>query len=450
MPLQPFVAKPYTTPQASQPRFAVKLDGNWYLGKAYDYRSNAHGATDQASVALPVSGFSSLASNAPPGFSKTYPDWTLSIQRAQELGNANQPVVVELWAGFPSNPSALSASSLSGLVLRFRGIVDAYSVKLYANTTTFTCRSLAAPLASTQITTPFPRQDTMTTTAFLQAQCNRFGLQLATPKLAAAPNLMIDVLGGEFISGVRNWYIWALMVQCAQLDNVDIWVDRTGTLHYEAATLVTRARVPFTWGRDCTEIEGTHSPQYSKNVQVQVHSWTKRTRTTSATRATTGTDGSLVLTSYTRQVTSTPIFGTTQSLTTSISSNGTVTTGLSSSSGGSSSGSTGYSSSATDTGKERYYFFPQNKTKDQCLAMAQAIWYQISEHEYSITIDAPVTPDKLPLVDVTANIALAGHPMQLFNKDLYFPREIDESFDAIQGFGWRISAVNHQLPQGAV
>jgi hypothetical protein len=455
-PLNPVVWKPIF--QHQSPRFLIKIDGNTYFGESYVYSQNAHGATDEATIVLPIDGKANFAGVTGGGLASLYPDWTVSIQRSDEAGNAGQPVVAEIWAGYPTNLAGVNQKSLDGLYLRFRGCVDMYSAVLEDNTTTFTCRSLAFPLTSTKIVTPFPREDSVTTIAWIQQQAKRFGLKMAPPKLGNPPVLMIDVLGGEFITGVRGWFIWDLMLQCAQIDDVDLWVDRTGTLHYEAASLVgtpdgQRAKVYYQWGMNCKGLASTHSPQFSKNVRVQVHSWTPRTRTASVTRVQTNPDGGITTNSYTRVVTSTPIFGTTSSLTTSISSNGTVTTSEGTSSGGGASGGTG---SENESGIQKYIYFVRNKTLAQCEAMAQQIWRQISMHEYAIKLRAPVTPADLKIMDVEAKIVLDGHPMAAFNSTGkggqlgYWPREITEYFDPKTGFYWDIDAVNHTLAAGAV
>jgi|SRR6185437_8317394 len=451
-PLNKVVWKPVYLRQA--PRCLVKIDGNIYFPKSYTYTQNAHGATDEATITLPIDGKANFAGISGGGLSSLYPDWTVSIQRSDEAGNAGQPVVAEIWAGFPTNLAGVSQKSLDGLYLRFRGCVDMYSGVLEENQTTFSCRSLAFPLTSTKIVTPFPREDSVTTIAFIQQQAARFGLKLAPPKLANPPFLMIDVLGSEFITGVKGWYIWDLMLQCALMDDVDIWVDRTGTIHYEAASLVgnpngQRAKVYYQWGSNCKGLASTHSPQFSKNVRVEVHSYTPRTRTGSVTRVQTDLNGGIKTSSYTRQTSSTPIFGTTSSIITTISSNGTVTTSESTSSGGGANGGTG---SESESGIQKHIFFVKNKTLAQCEVIAQQIWRQISMHEYAIKLRAPVTPADLKVMDVTAKIVLSGHPWALFNEPFsyFWPREIVETFDTKTGFFWEIDAVNHELPQGAV
>ncbi|MDE2102103.1 MAG: hypothetical protein KGL39_32960 [Patescibacteria group bacterium] len=414
-----------------QPRAMVIIDGHGYPLDSFRCSYNAHGATDEATVVLPISGDASPELPA-------YPDWTTSIARSDELGNGNVPVFIKIYAGF-GTPNTL----------RFSGTVDMYSVQFDGNKTTFTARSLAGPLTSTKITTPFANQETMTTQAFIQKACATFGLSTKFTPNPSGYGTMLDVLGSEYVTGVRSWYIWDLMLQCAQYDDVDIWVDRSGVLHYEAASLIKRANLEYVWGSNILRLTGTHSPQFSRNVSVQVHSWTKQTRITSVARIQTDVDGGVTVTQYTRAVTSTPIFGTTEVVRTSISGDGTVTVGTTTSSGGSANAGTGFASAASDTGKQRYIFFVKNKTLAQCVQIANNIWRQISQHEFAIKLSAPVTKSSLAVMDVTASIVLYETPMSGFNVG-YWPRQIVESFDTSSGWMWDIDAVNHELAQGAV
>jgi hypothetical protein len=451
-----------TPTQAQQPRFLVNIDGNWYYGESYSCTLNAHGATDQATITLPVDGVGNIPGFTGGGLHSAYPDWSVDLQRSDAAGNASVPVIAEIWAGYPPDVSTFGPLNRAGLICRFAGVVDQYTVTFEDNKCTFSCRSMAFPLTSTKIVVPFPDEPQVTTVAFIQQQAARFGLQVAQPLLSAPPVRMIDVLGGLFITSVRSFYIWELMLKCALFDDVDIWVDKTGTLHYAAASLVQRAPVYYIWGHNCKGISGTHSPQFSKNIKVTVRSWTTRTRTTSISKVTSNPDGGYNLQSYSRVVKSTPIFGTTESLVTTYHNDGTVTTSLSEGGGGGASGGTG---SESESGIENYFYVIRNKTLAQCDAIAQQRWRQISMHEYAIRLRAPVTPGNLPVMDVTAKLVISGLPMTWFNSDAspglgqpgpelsggYWPRQIVETLDTKSGgYRWEIDAVNHELAAGAV
>jgi hypothetical protein len=440
-PVVPLKKKPVY--ESLVPRISATIDGKQYLPKSYVLTTNAHGATDTATVEIPIS---------------TNPDWTQQIARSDSGGNANKPVPIEIF---------LDLNNTGIFMSRFVGIVDQYSAAGAADGCTFSCRSMAAPLTSTKITTPFTAGSSITTVAFIQQQAARFGL---TTNIVLAPGQqpaqMIKVLGAEFVTGVRNWNIWDLMLQCAQYDDVDIWVDRTGQLNYQATSFITRNPLQYVWGENILDLVGTHSPQFSRNVQVEVHSYTKRTRQSSGSRAQSLINGGMQTTNWSRKVIGSPIFGTTDYVSTSYNSDGTVTTTKSSLSGGSA--SSGPTKFATESGVERYIFYVANKTPADCDLISKRIWRQISMHEYSIKLTVPIMQSALGVMDVTADIEVYGFPLSAFNQNPstgkssiagvpdsqvgggYWPREIVETVDINRGAIWEVDAVNHSLAAGAV
>jgi hypothetical protein len=419
-PLLPVQFEKYVENQT--PTTYVLIDGNRFTPRSWTIEENAHGATDTASITLPIS---------------NGPDWTQAIYRGSDAGNSEQPVYVKIYAGMVQP------------ILRFWGIVDIYSGRLTAtpdgDAITFSCRSFAAPLISTKITTPFSGP-TSTTTQFIQQQAARFGLNTQI-LLAGAPLTMQQVLGNEFSTGVHNVEIWRLMLQCAVQDDVDIWVDGN-TLWYAAPSLISRVTADMKWGRDIETLDFSHATQFSKNIRVEVRSYTKRIKQSSYVRYETGANGKGVITSEgSRTVTSTPVFGTTQSITNTISNTGTQTVTSSNTTGGSSSGSAGVP--AAESGKELYTFYVKNKTQQQCFDLAKKFWRQISQHEFSITLNFPVTAKKLPVIGKTSLIRLHGTPFAYLNST-YWPRRITETFDPESGWNWSIVAINHEGPNGEV
>lgn len=429
----PFVKKPVY--KSLHPLTFVKIDGRVYRPKRWEISSNAHGATDTGSVRFPISG---------------YPDWSMTLLRDASIGNANKPVEIEIFA---------DPMGQGNYVQRFSGLVDYYEPILDESNeyTEFYFRSKAAKLTSDKITTPFGSSsgltDQSTTVAFIQQQAAAYGL---TPIINLAPGqqpgTMLQVLGSEFVTGVRNWVKWQLMLQCAQFDDVDIWVDRRGNLNYQAAAFIERNVIQYVWGENVKSLRLRHSPQFSKNIRVEVRSYTPRTVTSTTTRVTTALDGGIDIEQSSRIATGSPIFGTTSVVTTSINSNGDQSvTGRNVTGGASSSGFTNF---ATEGGQERYIFYIKNATPTVCNDTAQRLWRQISMHEYGAQIVAPVTEQSLAVMDVTALVQLYGAPMAAFNYQpgygQYWPRTIRETFDTTEGWFWEIDGVNHELPQGEV
>ncbi len=417
IPLAPVLSNPFFEDQ--NPTTYVLIDGLRFTPVAWSIESNAHGATDTATLTLPIS---------------NGPDWTQTIYRGDDAGNADQPVYVKIYAG------------LTTPRLRFWGIVDLYTARLTGDEDgdriTFQCRSLGAPLLTTKITTPFAGQQS-TTAQFVAQQAARFGLN--TQILVSSPLTIQQVLGHEFATGVHSITIWELMLQCAVQDGVDIWVDQN-TLWYASPDLIARTTIDLAWLRDIKSIDCSHATQFAKNVRVEVRSYRKRVRTSTYARYQTGPDGSSVLEqSGSRVVTSSPVFGTNQSVSTTVSSSGSTTTTVSTLTGGSASGSAGVP--AGESGKELYTFYFPNKSQSDCATLAKILWQRISQHEFAISIELPVTAAKLALMGKTALLNLHGLPYAYFNAQ-YWPRRITETFDTSSGWNWAIDAINHQGPNG--
>ena len=417
-PLAPVSPEAYT--EAQTPTTYCIIDGHRVVPHSWQVESNAHGASDTATVALPIS---------------NGPDWTTAIYRGDLTGNADEPVYIQIFAG------------LNQPLLRFWGVVDIYSGRLSGgqdgDTITFQCRSLAAPLMTTKITTPFAGAN-MTTVQFIEQQALRFGLNYNV-NVVNTPLTMQQVLGNEFATGVKNRGIWDLMLQCALQDDVDLWVDGN-TIWYVTPSALSRNTVDLKWMRDVLDVEFSHAPQFSKNIQVEVRSYVKRVKQSSFSRTRSGANGlGTITTSGSRTVTSSPQFGTTQNVTTTISNTGATSTTVTNTTGGNSIGTA--SAPAAFSGREVYTFYVKNKTPQQCADLANKFWRQISQHEFSVTINLPVTSKKLGKVTRTSLVRLHGTPFAYVNTT-YWPRRITETFSPTEGWNWSLECINHENPQG--
>jgi hypothetical protein len=398
----------------------VTINGVQCSFKSFSYDGNAHGATDTATVIIAI---------------KTNPDWT-----AQLPTGTNAPIYANVYVGYVDE-----ASGAAAYTLRFAGCVETYDIDEDGDETTFELRSLAMPLIANKITTPFASQQ-MTTIQFIQEQAARFGLGVNI-NVAATATLQ-DVLASEFVTGVRNWTIWDLMLQCAQYDDVDVWVDKSGVLNYQAAFAVDRTPISLYYGRDLRRLRGKHSPQYSKNIKVEVRSYVKRTRISTTSRIISNPAGGGVTTqTSTRTVTGEPVFGTNETVTHSISPTGQVTSTVTSLTGGAS--SSGFTSIASESGLEVYPVYVSGKNTQACDDLAAKMERQIAMLEYITTLSIPVTADLLPVMDITALLNVTGSRFSKLNAS-YWPRKLTESLDAGDGWVWEVECVNHTLPQGAV
>jgi hypothetical protein len=417
--------------QVLSPRSLVQINGEYYVPESWSLEINAHGATNTATIKIPIKG---------------NPDFTQTLFR----GNNQAPIPVTVLCGFPSKPAPPKIMA-SQLIPRFVGTVDSYEPILSATEyeVIFHCRSAAAALIDNKITVPIMGA-AQTSVAFLESVTKQFGLQSKTYLPSGfSPVTLPMVFNGTFMYGVHNIRIWDLLLQCAQFDDVDVW-ESLGTVYYGAPGSIPRNTVNLQWLQDVERLDGSHSPNFNRNIIVVVRTYQAKTRTSVSTRTITNpfTGGGVTVSTVSRTITSQPIFGTTERVSTSISSTGDVVTTTSSTTGGLQTGQAG--GSVSETKKERYVFYVRNIDAAHAQALANAKWRQLSMHEYSMSFELPVTTSLADQLSITSLIQLSGHPYSAFNAK-YWPRRITENWEPMStGWTWKIDCVNHVLPQGAV
>lgn len=439
----PFVGAPFQ--EANDPRALIYFpDYGIVIPDSYNLTLAIHGASDTATVVVP---------------NKGAPDWTQVLRRDTSLGNANDPVYIQIYAGFKKGTQD---PTLSNLKLRFWGVVDQFEIDWGPpnDWTTFTCRSLAAPLIDTKVVVPFTQN--FTTVEFVAYAAKTAGMPAPVTHLIAPPATMQQVLAQELLAGVHSFSLWEMLVRAALTDDCDVWVTPTGVIHYEARTRTTRLKTPMLLGRDINvPVQFTHSPQFSKNVQVDIKIYNPQTKTATISRALLSPDGSSMnLISGTRTVTSEKIFGTLTTVTHSISqpyasmggtnipSMATTTVSTAAPGGGTFNASAGEGKVAGDSGKEKYVLWLKGGiTQQQALAQARQMFLEISQHEYSARFRVPITEKLIETFDINNNIQLQGVPYRFFNGE-YWPRELTEIYSVTGGFDWDVHAINHAPPQG--
>jgi hypothetical protein len=431
---------------AAQARACVKIDGQLYSIKGYHISKNAHGETNGASFKLPYPG---------------NPDWTQQLFRDSSVQGAagNRPVYAEIWAGFPPNPG--STPSLDGLTRRFYGVVDTYDPQ-DMDVTEFMLRSIAAPLTTDRITT---NVQNLTTVDFLRQIAAPYNIPVVVDPELTNPFTLAKIYAQEFVVGLRNLIKWDVLLRASLFDDVDVWED-DGTLYYvhpwnvqsvmeSQAKSASRNYGPLNlqYGTNVESFHPSHAPQFSRNIRVQVHSYTAKTRVSVTTRVQ-SVFGGVAVSQVSKVSTATPQWGTNSGTTTTYYNDGRPpTTSSFSSSGGSASGS---NAPISESGLENYDLYLPNLTSPECQAWTQAIWRQVSQHEYSGDFRLAVTPELLPYLNIENRFFMNGYGMHFFNTE-YWPRTLDESFDMAanpgetDAGGWTITshAVNHTLPLGS-
>ena len=457
-------------------RVVVQIENDFYLPSHVEVEHNAHGATDSAQVVLPIS---------------SNPDFSVMFQRSDGSNgtpdNADQPVYISIFAGYPTNPAPQSKDT-SQLSLRFFGILDVYSARFSSDEVTFRCRSLAAPLVDFPATYLAMNQ---TSAQLVTELASEYGLTpnilLVNPAVTVQEVFASEFVGGaNFAATVANVKAWDLLLKCALFDDVDVWVGLTDgipTLNYAAPSLIPRTTVNLVYGRDLIDLTVEHSIQYAKNIRVEVHTYQKRVKQSTTHRVDTLLSGGIDETPSSKTVVSSPVFGTAEQTSTTTSGTGGVSTTLTNISGGASTATT---QPGKESAQERYVRYIPNLSPQMCQQVARAIWRQISMHEYRQNITFPMTPSLLKVFDISMLLNVTGSPYNNANSVFtgegpitntatlsssnappvssspvsvnatrtdtrYWPRRITETIDQ-NGSGWTLAAetVNHSLPQGSV
>lgn len=385
---------------------------------------NAHGSTDSAEITLPIKGA---------------PDFTAWLYVNPSM---IAPIPVQIYVGLFQGTQAGGVST-SGLTQMFSGQLDLYGIKLKADSVTFKCRSLGAPLVDNRITA-IPRN--MKTTDFVKKMAAQYGLStnIQLPS-GQYPLTVAEVYAHSFAVGLQNQRIWDLLLTMANFDDVDVWVSGS-TLNYCAPGQVSRTTLDLKYGRDLIDLGIDHAPLFSKQIRVEVRTYNKHTKQASIQRVETSPGGGVKITTSSKTVTATPQFGTANTSSTSISSTGAQTTTSTTSTGGSASSTTGQGS---ESNIERYIIYKPGISPQAANQLANATWRRISMQEFSVNITLPLTRSKLPMLNITNLIRLHGTPFVKANST-YWPRKYTYDIDIESGAILTIEAVNHELPQGAV
>ncbi len=433
-PLQKVASNPKFT--TSAPQYVAVIDSKRYPVVEFEIDLNAHGATD--------SGYVTLAIGSNPDFSVDLfrGDQTYSPTGPLAISN-NSPVYIELLAAVPSVAGAAQLTRI------FWGIVDIYSPQFSANKVRFNVASLGSPLVRDKITRISQNE---TTVQFVESAAAQYGLAV-NAQVIGTPLTIQEVLGREFVGGsnfaasLYGMKYWDLIIQCALFEDVDAWVDQ-GTLYFIAPSLLKRNTVELQYGRDfalANGLTGTHSPQYNKNIEVRVHTYQRKTRMVTSTHAASDGAGGVTVTTNTKKVTSQPVFGTPNLVSTSTSADGSVSTRNSSSSGAGK--FTGGGSPGSETGKEIYDRWIPNLSPAAATKRALSEQRQISQHEYQLDMLVPITPALFGQISRTSLLHFTGCPYLNFN-GLYYPRQITMRASLSEAFAYNIKTVNHVLPTG--
>lgn len=449
----------------------IVIDQNRYLASHATWSENAHGASDQATIVVSLSTSPDFPSELFRGEILSAKETAMQgtggavsasnakarLIAATSLGiDPNAPVYLELYAGFTQNPE-VGSTNIDQLHRQFYGVVDTYSGSFDADTVTFTARSLAARLIDNKLTNISLNQ---TIEQFIRTQSAFYGLPdpvfnfpYGFVPATIQQVLAYDQIGGAgFSTAIHNMSPMDLIVRGSTVDDTETWVDvRTGAVHYESPLDVdkTRTQITMKYGRDWKTLSSTHSPHNSKRIQVDVHAYSPHTRISVTVRSEVDEDGT-VTTGDPRVVTATSqaLFGGDQTLSTSTNpATGSSSSTISSGTGGSFTARA--KQGAGESAVQHYSLYVSGLSPEQARARANAYRRQISQHEYAIEGEFPMTQRLAQSLTITALLDIKGTPWNLVN-DLYFPRVLDHTLSVEEGWHVKVNALNHRIANGGV
>lgn len=383
----------------TRPRAVAEIFGIRAIPTMFEITDNAHGVASTATVALPTAG---------------NPDWSV---RLQTNSDANGAIIARIYAGFPSDPIP-GSTNIAQIVPRFVGLLEKGSFRATADTATFEITSLAALLQIDKQTTLSQNQ---ITTQFVRDACAATGV-LPAPVIRLRPGQkgisLATVFSQDQVVGVHNLKAADLIEACAEADDVDFWVDRvTGVPHYVAQTLEGRQSYAFDYGSSLVELEGSHEQLAAKNFEVEVRLWNPHTTTSHNVRGTVAADGTVSLKRNTRINSQMPLWGTAGSTSVSTGSSSSGASSFSSSDSNSTGG--GFNSGAISlpkaSSKQRYIVHMHNCSPNDADNFARRFAQRLARYVYQVTLNAPVTPALLKVLNLETCFTLQNCPWHAFN-----------------------------------
>lgn len=421
-----------------QPRAVVVLAGTAYLPLSVEVTTSAHGTLGTASATLPIS---------------SNPDFSMLLQSQQNDGS----VAAQIYIGFPASPSA-DLNDFTQLQRVFWGVIDTIEPRFgEQNEVAITMRSLGALLELSKHTNLSLNE---TTVSFVKAAAIAVGLKYNIQlKKNQQPGTLGSVYGYDLSTGFHNERVNQTLIECAEYDDVDCWVQ-DDTLNYCDPGSITRTVVPLRWGHDFISFSGKHSPQFNKNIRVEVRTCNPKIRFSHTVRYSYDANGNATVTESTREAVSTTDFGSnatnrsssTQNLTTGASSTSTTQTAADPQGGVF---NTGQTTIPTDTSAELYVVRIANLDRAKANALAQTIALQISRNEFSATMTLAPSAKQLKDINITSWITVTDLPYSRFNTSpqykYYWPRRITLRLDMNGGgLEMTIDAINHRLAQAEI
>ncbi len=301
-----------------------------------------------------------------------------------------QDMYVELFIGFPQNPSAYTSDDLTSWIY---GQVDHITIDPIANTIEVDGRDLTRVFIDAKTTQKWPNQ---TSSQIATQLATSHGL---TPAVTATTTLVGKYYEIDHVNMSDERSEWDILNYLADLEGFKVWV-RGQTLYFQAPPDPTKT-TPYDIVYQVTStnagpkanfeaVKFTRSLTVSRGIQVKIRSWNKK---------------------YAK--------GFTVSYPSNVK---TIKVGQ----------------STVGAGGQIYSKTVPNLTKDQALQFAQKWYSQLIAHE--LKIDGLTMPGDND-VDITSIIQLGGTGTAFDQQ--YYPDSISRSISFDGGYEMTISAKNH-------
>jgi phage protein D len=241
----------------SQPRSIVRIDGasTWFLN--WTVNLNSTHTADDFTVELPFA----IMRNVPQGYLVNSPEFTSYLF-------TNSDVLVEIYVGFPQDPTSYTVDDLKRIMYGYIDTVDLHCSE--GETVTLTGRNRMADFIDTKTTEKYQN---MTASAIAMKFAQEHNLNMA---ITPTYTLVGNYLNKDTSYLNKDVTEWDLLTFLADQEGFELRVrDETlcfGPFDQIVGDIQTES-LNYTWGQNVEVLTISRSPHGAKNLIIEVHSY---------------------------------------------------------------------------------------------------------------------------------------------------------------------------------
>jgi hypothetical protein len=256
----------------SNPRSIVKVNGVIVPFRSWQVDQNGYSSADTFDLTLPFRVVDHLKGTT-----------DLANSSDQESILLTQPdILVEIYAGYPSNPDRYNENDLTQLMYGYLDTVDFYFDE-QGERVEIQGRNQVAPFMDTKTTDKFPN---LTSSAIVITFAKQQGLSYqVTPTYTPAGSYYSD----DHVTLTSDITQWDLMNFLADQEGFILRV-KGNTLYFGPRdSFLKNTDLPYTWGQNVKTMKLSRSPHASKDIKVEVITWSssKKSRIVTTSQSTT-------------------------------------------------------------------------------------------------------------------------------------------------------------------